>query len=260
VVLSLKPSFASSASALVALEHGDHVARLLNHVDRGLGGTLASYEVMWGDHYRAVTIDGTHASPLSREHAFYVVLEALGGDAPSDGERFTRTLESAVDAGLIVDAVLPKSQQERDQIWAIREDFSAVLHDRPQFLYDVSLPIKDMMSYVEDVKRRLEGRWPGSRLYVLGHIGDGNLHFFISPGREEADLHAAVDAAVYEPLVRYGGAISAEHGIGLEKKPWLRLSRTSAELALMRRLKHCLDPRNILNPGKIFEFDDTELV
>lgn len=82
---------------------------------------------------------------------------------------------------------------------------SAVLRDQPQFLYDISLPIKDMMKYVEDVKRQLEDRWPGSRLYVLGHIGDGNLHFFISPGREEANQHAAVDAAVYEPLVRYGG-------------------------------------------------------
>jgi FAD/FMN-containing dehydrogenase len=112
-----------------------------------------------------------------------------------------------------------------------------------------------MIAYVAEVRARLEARWAAARLYVLGHIGDGNLHFFISPGREEPDLHERVNAAVYEPLARYGGAVSAEHGIGLEKRSWLRVSRTPAEIATMRLLKDSLDPHHILNPGKIFEPD-----
>ena len=254
LVLSLEEEFSTATSALVALEKGDHIALLLKHMDRGLGGTLTSFEVMWGDHYRAVTGPGAHASPLPRDYAFYVVMEALGADAAQDEARFHRTLESAVDAGLIADAVLPKSAHERDRVWAIREDFGAILGDRPQYLYDVSLPIKDMLAYVADVERLLEHRWPGARLYVLGHVGDGNLHFFISPGREEPDLHQSVNAVVYEPLVRYGGAVSAEHGVGLEKKSWLRISRTPEEIATMRLLKRSLDPHNILNPGKIFDW------
>jgi len=255
VVLSLEEEFTSATSALVALERGDHLAGLLKHMVRGLGGTLTSFEVMWGDHYRAVTAPGAHVSPLNRDYAFYVVMEALGSDATLDETRFGRTLESAMDAGLIADAVLPKSRQERDRIWAIREDFSAVLGDRPQYLYDVSLPIKDMMAYVADVRHRLDVRWPGARLYVLGHIGDGNLHFFISPGCNEPELHQMLNAAVYEPLVRFGGAVSAEHGIGLEKKSWLRISRTTEEIATMRLLKRSLDPHNILNPGKVIDAD-----
>jgi FAD/FMN-containing dehydrogenase len=253
VVLSLKEEFNSATSALVALESGDDLARLLKHMDRALGGTLTAFEVMWGDHYRAVTVTGAHISPLPRDYPYYVVMEGLGADAAFDEARFHRALESAVDAGLIADAVVPKSTQERDRIWSIREDFSAILGDRPQYLYDVSLPIRDMMAYVADVRQRLEQRWPGARLYVLGHIGDGNLHFFISPGCDEPNLHESVNAAVYEPLVRYGGAVSAEHGVGLEKKSWLRISRTPAEIATMRLLKRSLDPHNILNPGKIFD-------
>jgi FAD/FMN-containing dehydrogenase len=88
VVLSLRESFTSATSALVALESGDHVAELLQVVNRGLGGTLTSYEVMWRDHYRAVTGPNAHASPLSREHAFYVVLEVLAGDPVRDEDHF----------------------------------------------------------------------------------------------------------------------------------------------------------------------------
>jgi FAD/FMN-containing dehydrogenase len=260
VVLSLKEAPVSATSALVALDEPEKIAQLLKHMDRGLGGMLSAYEVMWGDYFRVVTEPGWHVAPMSRDYPYYVVMEAQGADQELDSARFEATLESAFETGLIVDAVLPKSKSERDRVWAIREDFEAVLKLKPLFLYDVSLPIRDMIEYVRQVEQRLDALWPHNRFYVLGHIGDGNLHFFIHPGTAAAPgQHEQSDRAVYEPLTEFGGAVSAEHGIGLDKRRWLPMSRSAEEIALMRLLKHSLDPKYILNPGKVVDASRSEV-
>jgi FAD/FMN-containing dehydrogenase len=110
-----------------------------------------------------------------------------------------------------------------------------------------------MDEYIELVKAGLERRWPACKCYVIGHIGDGNLHLFVSPGEGDQDLHAEADKEVYRPLARFRGSVSAEHGIGLEKKRWLETSRSPTEVHLMRLLKNTLDPKNLLNRGKIFD-------
>jgi FAD/FMN-containing dehydrogenase len=122
-------------------------------------------------------------------------------------------------------------------------------------MFDVSLPIRAMQAYVASLRASLDAALPGARLFVFGHLGDGNLHLGICAGPADGSAHSAVEALVYRPLAACGGSISAEHGIGLEKKPYLNLSRSAAELALMRSLKATLDPGNILNPGKIFDPD-----
>jgi FAD/FMN-containing dehydrogenase len=255
-VLALKEAPSSMNTVLVALDRGEHLAALLKLMDRSLGGMLSSFEAMWGDYYRAVTEPGWHTAPLERHHAFYVVIEAQGADQDDDTRRFNAAIEQAFEAGLIVDAVVPKSGAERMHIWNIREDFEALRQEKPLILYDVSLPIRDMLAYVEEVVANLRRLWPASRFYALGHIGDGNLHFFVAPRVDDskgADLHALCDACVYQPLHRFHGAVSAEHGIGLEKKAWMPVTRTKAEIDLMRLLKRTLDPRNILNPGKVVD-------
>jgi FAD/FMN-containing dehydrogenase len=252
-VLRLKEAPASDNSALVALDSFDAVTRFLKFLERRLGGHLSAYEVMWGDYFHAVTEPGWHRAPLPRDYPFYVVTEANGTEAEADAAQFMRALEEAIEEGLVVDAVLPKSQSERDALWSIREDFEAITEPQPTFLYDVSLPIKDMDEYIAQVKAGLKRRWPDSTCYVIGHIGDGNLHLFINPGFGDHGLHAEADHEVYTPLIPIGGSISAEHGIGLEKKGWLGSSRSEEELALMRRLKHSLDPKNLLNPGMVFD-------
>jgi FAD/FMN-containing dehydrogenase len=251
-VLRLFPIPASKHSALVALNDFESVTAFLSLLQRELADSLSAFEIMWGDYYFAVTGERGHRAPLARNYAFYVVFEAEGSDPDTDTARFEGVLSQALDNGLIVDAVIPKSETEARAIWEIRENFEDVIEPDPVYLYDVSLPIRDMDSYVAKVKKNISTHWENGQCYAIGHVADGNLHFFVHP-YEEGDFHQASDACVYEPLAEVGGSVSAEHGIGMAKKAWLAHSRTAAEIDLMRSLKHNLDPRSILNPGRVIE-------
>jgi FAD/FMN-containing dehydrogenase len=253
VVLKLKEAVTSRDTVMVGLDSFASVTKLLNAMERGLGGSLSAYEVMWGDYFRAVTEPRWHHAPMSRGYPFYVIAEANGSNRETDTAQFLACLESAADEKIVVDAIIPKSDAEREAIWAIRENFEAVMQAKPTFLYDVSLPIRNMDEYIELVKTGLRRRWPAVQCHVIGHIGDGNLHLFVSPGEGEDTLHVEADEEVYKPLSRYNGSVSAEHGIGLEKKRWLEISRTPTEISLMRLLKRTLDPNNLLNRGKVFD-------
>jgi FAD/FMN-containing dehydrogenase len=251
-VLRLFPQPASRQSALVAMHSFDDVIELLGHVQSRLAGTLSAFEVVWGEHYRAVTEEGWLRAPLARDYGYYVVFQAEGDDPAVDEQRFEAVLEDALEKGYIVDAVIPKSESEVQDIWRVREDFDAILEVAPCYLYDVSLPIRAMQAYVDEVKRNVSSLWKDGRCFTLGHVADGNLHFFISPCAE-GDNHHAVDKCVYEPLQKYAGSVSAEHGIGVEKVRWLQHSKSKADIDLMRMQKRNMDPNNILNPGRIFD-------
>jgi FAD/FMN-containing dehydrogenase len=250
VVLRLFPQPRSCYTALVALENFEQTTALLQRLQRDLGGTLSAYEVMWNTYYQGVTGENAHRPPLARDYPFYALLEAEGADPESDGERFQSVIEQAFENGLIVDAVLPKSENERRQLWDIRENFEMITLQEPCYLYDVSLPISDMEEYANRVTEGVKQQWPNGNCYVFGHMADGNVHIFITPG-VKGDLHQLSDQLVYEPLKEFNGSVSAEHGIGVEKKPWLEYSRTEVELALMKSLKSTLDPANLLNPGRV---------
>jgi FAD/FMN-containing dehydrogenase len=123
----------------------------------------------------------------------------------------------------------------------------------PPLTFDISLAIPQINDYVVEVRKKLKDRWPESRMVVFGHLGDGNIHLVLTVGSmAESEVHA-VETIVYRSLEPRQGVISAEHGIGLEKREYLKHSRTAEEIALMKTLKHALDPKGILNPGKIFE-------
>ncbi len=250
VVLRLFRKPASRQDALVALESFDAVAALLASLQTDLGGNLSAFEIMWGDYYRAVTEPGGHRAPLARGYPYYVVVHAEGGDPAADIDRFEAVLGDALEEQRIVDAVVAQSARDSDDIWKVREDFEAVLEPPPVYLYDVSLPIRHMEQYVADVRDRMVELWPDGALYTLGHVADGNLHFFLRPN-VTGDLHAPADRCVYEPLARYEGSVSAEHGIGLEKRMWLPQCRSASEIELMKSMKASLDPQNLLNPGRV---------
>jgi FAD/FMN-containing dehydrogenase len=182
-----------------------------------------------------------------------VLIEALGADPQSDNERLEQALAEAMEQGLVVDAVIAKSDLERRAMWAPREDVFQTRRFGPTHNFDVSMAIADMPGYLEVVRRGLAERVPGAWMGVFGHVADGNLHLAVAAGKSHEATFEAVERCVYEPLRSIAGSISAEHGIGLERKAYLEISRSPAEIATMRALKTALDPRGILNPGKVFD-------
>jgi FAD/FMN-containing dehydrogenase len=246
----------SSASAFVACRDFGAIPELLGMLDARLGGQLSAFEALWPEFYELTTTAPALSAPLlPYGHGIYVLVEALGADPGSDQERFERVLADALEREVVVDAVLAKSEAERRTMWAPREDVFQMDRYGPSHSFDVSLAIGDMPRYLATVRRALQEQVPGAKIWVFGHVADGNLHIAVGAG--DAERHAAtfdeVERCVYEPLRGISGSISAEHGIGLERKAYLEISRTRAEIATMRALKAALDPRGILNPGKVID-------
>ncbi len=253
LVLRLRERPLSQDVAFVAVDSFANVVALLKHMDRALGGGLSAFEVMWREFYELVTTAPAQSqAPLPYGHAHYVLVESSGASPTEDGQRFAATLEAAHASALIADAVVANSERERLAIWGMRDDVRQLRRYGTTFTFDVSLPISAMEEFVSTVRAAFSARWPAHRLWVFGHLGDGNLHVVVHPADEAESSRQEAEQIVYGVLARAGGSISAEHGIGLEKKPYLGLSRSPAEIALMRALKQTLDPKNLLNPGKIF--------
>jgi len=206
---------------------------------------------MWNEFYRLVTTPPARGTPpIGQEFPFYVLLEGSGGDAERDQARFEEALGAAVEAGLVTDAVIASSEGQREALWGLRDDFEMFLRHGLPITFDISLPVTEMEGYLAEALARLRQEWPAYRHFVFGHLGDGNLHI-VAVGPPSRAAREGIERCVYEPLAARGGSVSAEHGIGLEKQPWLALSRSEAELAVMRRIKAALDPKNILNPGRV---------
>jgi FAD/FMN-containing dehydrogenase len=252
-VLRLRPLPRSQNTALVAVEDFDRVAAFLQSMDTALGGTLSAFEVMWDDFYHVVVGSGDkHGQPLKPDHAFYVLVESTGGNEEGDSAQFEAALEEAFEQGLLADAVIAQSKQQRADLWAIRDDIEGLVTKLyPPMAFDISLRIPLLEEYVQEVRSGLTALWPAARMVTFGHLGDGNIHLVISIGSLAANDVERVEKIVYEALGRRGGVISAEHGIGLEKRDYLGHSRSPEEIALMKTLKNAIDPNNILNPGKI---------
>ncbi len=250
IVFRLREAPASHNVALVSLQRYDDVLDTLQLVRNQLGANLCGFEVMWRSFYSKAleALEGRGAvPPLPSEAPFFVIVEAMGADPAGDDERFEAVLQALLEGGQVTDGVIAKSVAERQAIWAVRHEVEWLVRDA--FNFDVSLRIADVGPYVEQVTARISAEWPDAFVAAFGHLGDNNVHISVLAPHD--DTGEVVSQHIYDSLVPYQGAISAEHGIGLEKRPFLGLSRTTEEIELMGALKRFMDPKNTLNPGKV---------
>ena len=243
------------------------------HVSSALNAELNAFEIMWNDYYQLSTdptINGTSRAPLPGDLHAYAIIESRGADETADAEKFIRTMEQALEKELITDAVIAQTGAERSDIWQIRENVDLTLRHQPAFNFDISLPVNSMQTYLDQITSTLRELWSDVIVYAYGHMADSNLHITVVPKPEnfiknpdepisrvqtsnetEAQWYQQSNKVLFEALAELGGSISAEHGIGLLKKQYLPYSRTAEEISTMQLLKRSLDPKNILNPGKI---------
>jgi FAD/FMN-containing dehydrogenase len=254
IVLRLHPVPGCTMSALVALPDYAAVVRLLGAARRGLGPLLSAFEVMWPDYWHVVTERVGVRPPVSGGHGLYVLVEAQGMDEAIDGPRFQSWLERFAEGGDLADAALAQSVADTQSFWALRDacaEFFQVLG--PHVSYDVALAVRDMDAFATQCKAALLAQIPGCQSVYYGHIGDGNVHLvaWVEGLSIEAQPKKRMDEVIYGCVRDFKGSISAEHGIGTAKKPYLSFARSPQEIALMRTLKAALDPLNLLNPGKV---------
>jgi FAD/FMN-containing dehydrogenase len=249
-VLRLYPKPTASATAWIAVATPSHAVALLAELRARLGDRLSAFELISLECLKAVL---WHASdvrdPLGAPHPWYVLAQlADSGEPQALRARAEKALEECAAAGSLRDAVLAQSEAQARALWRIREtipeaQFTNVKHD-------VSVPVARIPELVERLEAALRAAFPGARPYIFGHVGDGNLHYNVGP-EELVRERSAVNRLVYGAVASLGGSISAEHGLGQLKREEIRAHKDPLELELMRVLKRSLDPRDVMNPGKL---------
>jgi len=257
-ILRLHPTKRAKLSTLVALPDYAGAIRLLRLLQSNFPGALSAFELMWEDFFTTSLQWSQTASPFGQTYPFAVLAEVTGNDEAALAGSLQDVLAQAMDQGLVLDAVMAQTQAQASALWRIREASAEFPARLDPINFDISLPIEVIGEFADACIEALSQRWPGQRSLRFGHLGDGNLHLTTdarSLGHAQSleQAYHDVQALVYELLARRGGSISAEHGIGLHKKPYLGLSRSAAELTAMRAIKQALDPLNLLNPGKVFD-------
>jgi FAD/FMN-containing dehydrogenase len=253
-VLRLFPRLPSCCTALAGVADFPAALDLLQTVQSRLGSSLSAFEVMWAPYFDCVLEITKLRSPLSEGFPLYVLIETEGFDQVADQAQFDETLAWALESGIIGDAVVAQSEKDTQHFWEIRDGIGEITPRLyPLLVFDVSLPLHEMEDFLARTDSALRQRFAQVTNLVFGHVGDNNLHLAITTGKE-ADMPAVCEI-VYEAVGAHQGAIAAEHGVGTLRLPYLRYSRSPTEIALMKRLKKALDPRGILNSGRVFAAD-----
>jgi len=254
-VLRLQAKPISVASAMCGCADFAAVLELLKAARAQLGPSLSSFEVMWPSFVDTMTAGLPQLrKPFAQPHGVYVLIEASGFQAGAQAGQLEACLSALLESGVLEDVVIGASERDARDLWAIRESVSEYRRVLGQVIgFDIGLPTSRMGDAVVRIQHDVKVAYPDARVLCYGHIGDSNLHVVINvPSAGANQPQQEVDDIVYDIVRGIGGTVSAEHGIGLIKKPFLSYTRSAEELALMRQIKTLLDPRNVLNPGKVF--------
>jgi FAD/FMN-containing dehydrogenase len=258
-VVKLFPKPRSRATAIVALENPKAAVQLLSSLRKACGDRVTGFELM-----SRLCIDLVfrhipgQRDPFRETHPWYLLVEVSDStEGPALGQLLEEALGEAASEGILRDAVIASSEQQRRAMWAIRENIpESQKVDGVSVKHDVSVPVSLVPDMIERASHRLAERFPDVRIVAFGHVGDGNVHYNCSKA-EAQDAKAffaqapEVNRIVYDVVHELGGSISAEHGLGVLKREEIRHYKDALELDLMRRVKRALDPKGIMNPGKV---------
>jgi FAD/FMN-containing dehydrogenase len=268
--LKLFPEPASRCTALLALASIEDAVAMLARARRGFGASLTGFELMARDcldlvvyHFpqQRLPFEGAAAAL-----PWFALLEVSDSESEAHARgRFEVVLGDAVEAGCVGDAVIAGSMAQSKALWHLRESIPLAEKESGKSIkHDVSLPVSRIAAFVRDCNHALQQAFPGVQHVIFGHLGDGNLHYNVARCGDwmEADLLARQDAVfelVHDKVHAMGGSISAEHGVGQLKRDLLPRYKDPVELALMHSIKRVLDPRNLMNPGKVLAGDSSDI-
>jgi D-lactate dehydrogenase (cytochrome) len=258
-VLKLFPLPRSRATAVAALQTPEKALVLLERALEACGERLTAFE-LFSDFCLSLVLKHFKdtAAPFPRRFPHYALME-LSDTRPGEGVRtlVDGVLEAALEDETIIDAAVASSEAQSQALWKLREFISeAQAHEGPNIKHDISIPISRIAQFIAATDAELLRAYPGIRMVTFGHLGDGNLHYNVSPSEgAAADAFmrelGAVNRIVHDAVARFGGSISAEHGLGQLKHEEIKRYKSGIEMELMRSIKRALDPQGIMNPGKV---------
>ena len=258
--LKLYPLPAARLTAWAAVASMDEAVALLGLAQQHLGASLTGFEVMG---QFALSLVVKHFAqlkvPFHDSAAFGVLLECSDQESETHARAlFERLLEAALSKGCVSDAVVAESLAQARQLWHVRESIPlAQAEEGLNIKHDISVPVSRIPDFVRDTDALLQKEIPGVRLVNFGHLGDGNLHYNVqAPAGVDAQAFLRehedeVNTLVFDTVQRFGGSISAEHGVGTLKVSKLEQHKSPVALGLMRSIKTALDPHKLMNPGKL---------
>jgi FAD/FMN-containing dehydrogenase len=257
-VLKLFPRPHARETAFVGLASPEAALSLLTLAQQRAGQSVVTFELMprIGIDYVLRHSPGAR-DPLSGPHPWYVLIELASQAGHGLRETTESLLGEALEKGIAGDAALAASLDQRNAFWRLREHLSEVQkHEGGSIKHDVSVPVASVPAFIAAATPAVEAALPGARVVAFGHLGDGNIHFNLSQpvGADKTSFLARwheINDVVHEIVAGYGGSISAEHGIGRLKRDLLPRVKDPVALEVMRALKRTLDPKGLLNPGKV---------
>ena len=259
--LKTVPALVDRCVSWAAVDSTDAAYQLFRFLNKRTPQSLEGFEIIPETCLNSVLrhIPGTR-SPLESNHRWHVLIEIVRDQPDAQDPRSVteKLLADAIERDLIEDATLAASEQQAEDFWKIRDSISeAERANGPALQHDISVPVPGMARFISEASPVIEARFPGTKVAAFGHMGDGNVHFHVKapagvqPQEWMRDYATQITPLVHDLVIAAGGSISAEHGIGQNKRAELERLSSDARLSMLRAIKTAIDPKNIMNPGKL---------
>jgi FAD/FMN-containing dehydrogenase len=256
--VKLFPLPAAKITAWAAVASVHDAMQLLQMAQAKLGAQLTAFELLTPACIEILTEQLPHLRwPLAERNTHAVLIELSDLQSEASGRAALEALlEGALESALVTDAAIAASLAQSREFWSLREHMTeAQQRAGKNIKHDISVPISRIADFVAQTDAEITLQFPGVRMIVFGHLGDGNLHYNVSPpkgatGENFSEIEAAVNHVAHNAVHAFGGSVSAEHGLGVLRREEAARFKSPVELALMRSIKSALDPKGIMNPGK----------